>query len=251
MFKKALAVATLAATFLCGCNPDETNVTVKASALKAATEGKVATAKVDMRIEAPIPLESDIPEKVRRAALPFLGENGTIRAESHKKDSKANESKAPKPGSKEVPPKTRFLASFDIPVGTHEALQKAPHGILQLEYDPKDKTFRLVYGRGMPALNSALTAIDENCRLDYTGGYIRGFIFGSYKTTIRIQNDDKITIGVAAVNVNGDAIIAGSVDTDQNSLTIDYGNKFYAGKAPCFMYGGFQSMSSWSPERGK
>ena len=102
----------------------------------------------------------------------------------------------------------------------------------------------------MSALNSALRSIGGSYALDYSGGYIGGLLLSSYDTTVNILNDDVITLGVAAVAVNGKPVIAGSVDTRASSLLIDYGNKIYQGKAPCFMYGGFQTMSSRSPSRG-
>ena len=102
----------------------------------------------------------------------------------------------------------------------------------------------------MSALNSALMAIGGGYWLEYSGGYIRGFLFSSYKTTVNILNDDVLTLGVAAVAVNGKPVIAGSVETRASSLLINYGNGFYEGKAPCFMYGGFQTMSSRSPASG-
>ena len=38
MIAKTLTIATIAATVLCGCTPDDTKVTVNASALKAAVD---------------------------------------------------------------------------------------------------------------------------------------------------------------------------------------------------------------------
>jgi hypothetical protein len=257
MFAKTLTTVIVTATVLCGCNPDETKVTVKASALKSAVEGKVATAKVEMRLDSTVPFESKHPERIRRAALPFLGKDAEIRIEAYpalikfgKGSKDPAKAKTVTFDTKTSEPDARFTAVFDIPVGTASALQKAPPSILQLEYDPADKTFRLVYGRNMSALNSALMAIGGGYWLEYSGGYIRGFLFSSYKTTVNILNDDVITLGVAAVAVNGKSVIAGSVDTRASSLLIDYGNKIYQGKAPCFMYGGFQTMSSRSPASG-
>lgn len=259
MFARTLTTAILAATVLCGCKPDETKVTVKASALRSAVKGNVATAKVEMRLDSEIPFESKEAERIRCAALPFLGKDAEIRIEEIKAHSnsgkgtndtaKANKKKA-KPAARTSPPYVRFIATFDVPVGTASALQKAPPSILQLEYAPADKTFRLVHGRNMSALNSVLMLMGVGYALEYTGGYIRGFLFSSYKTTVNILNDDVITLGVAAVAVNGKPVIAGSVDTRASSLLIDYGNRFYESKAPCFMYGGFQTMLSRSPASG-
>ena len=250
MFVRTLMTATLAAAVLCGCNPDETKVTVNASALKSVAEGKVATAKVELRLDSNIPFESEIAELIRRKALPFLGKDAEIRIEPTHKDSNSrkgtnNTTKV----KKDSPPNARFIATFDIPVGTASALNEAPPGILQLEYTEKDKTFRLVYGRNMSPLNSALKKMDNSFVLEYSGGYISGLLFSHYKTTITVLNDEKITLGVAAVNVNGKGVIAGNIDTHNGSLLIDYGNEVYTGKAPCFMYGGFQTMSSWSPAK--
>lgn len=252
MFARTLTTAILAATVLCGCKPDETKVTVKASALKSAVEGNVATAKVEMRLDSVIPFESKAPEEVRRAALPFLGKDAEIKIEAIRTQSNSGKkaTDAAQANKKKENPNARFIATFDVPVGTASALQKAPPSILQLEYVPADKTFRLVCGRNMLALNSALQAIDSSFTLEYTGGYIRGFLLAHYDTTVKILNDDVITLGVAAVFVNGKSVIAGSVDTHASSLLIDYGNKIYEGKAPCFVYGDFQTMSSWSPAGG-
>ena len=250
MFVRTLVTATLTAAVLCGCNPDETKVTVNASALKSAVEGKVATAKVELRLDSNIPFESEIARLIRREALPFLGKDAEIRIAPTRKDSNSrkgtNDTAKVK---KERPPEARFIATFDIPVGSASALNEAPPGILQLEYTPEDKTFRLVYGRNMSPLNSALKKMDNSFVLEYSGGYISGFLFSHYKTTVTVMNDEKITLGVAAVRVNGKGVIAGNVDTHNGSLLIDYGNEVYTGKAPCFMYGGFQTMSSWSPAK--
>ena len=43
MFAKTLTTVIVTATVLCGCNPDETKVTVKASALKSAVEGNMVS----------------------------------------------------------------------------------------------------------------------------------------------------------------------------------------------------------------
>ena len=43
MFAKTLTNVIVTATVLCGCNPDETKVTVKASALKSAVEGDMVS----------------------------------------------------------------------------------------------------------------------------------------------------------------------------------------------------------------
>ena len=251
MFARTLVTATLTAAVLCGCNPDETKVTVNASALKSAAEGKVATAKVELRLDSNLPFESEIAELISRKARPFLGKDAEIRIEPTHKDSNSrkgtnNTAKV----QKEKPPQARFIANFDIPLGTASALREAPPGILQLEYTEKDKTFRLVYGRNMSPLNSALRKMDSSFALEYPGGYISAFLFSHYETTITVLNDEKITLGVAAVNVNGKGVIAENIDTHDGSLLIDYGNKVYTGKAPCFMYGGFQqAMPSWSPAK--
>ena len=253
MIAKTLTIATIAATVLCGCTPDDTKVTVNASALKAAVDGNVATAKVEMVLKTSIPIESGIPEKIRLAALPHLGENAEIKTKVIKSKTKPEKSttnsKSGEPATADGKTETTFIATFNIPVGTAEAIRKNPYGILQLQYTPEDKTFRLVYGHGMSSLNSAMKRIDVNGSLEYTGGYISRFLFGHKETTINILNDDKITLGVAAVTVNERAIIAGSIDTQKGPLLIDYGNVIYSGKAPCFTYGGFQTMSSWSPAR--
>jgi hypothetical protein len=250
MFAKTLTIIAVAATVLCGCTPDETEVTVNASTLRAAAEGHVGTAKVKMVFDTSLPYESETPEKIRLAALPHLGEGAVIMIEEikHKGTPNKNNNEPDKSVTKkEDKSTTKFIATFTIPVGNAEALQKAPRSILQLRYIPDDKMFYLVYGQGMSSLNSALRKLDGGYSLEYPGGYIARFLFGGDRTTINIQNDDKISIGVAAVTVNEKAVIAGTVDTHRHSLLIDYGNHFYSGKAPCFMYGGFQTMPSRSP----
>ena len=65
MFAKTLTNVIVTATVLCGCNPDETKVTVETSALKSAVEGNVAAAKVEKRLDSEIPFESKDSEKGR------------------------------------------------------------------------------------------------------------------------------------------------------------------------------------------
>ena len=84
----------------------------------------------------------------------------------------------------------------------------------------------------------------------YSFSVREGWLTGCLNRIIENKKDDeKITLGVAAVKVNGKSVIAGNIDTHNGSLLIDYGNEVYTGKAPCFMYGGFQTMSSWSPAK--
>ncbi len=253
MTAKMLTVMAFAATILCGCNPDDTKVTVNASALKAAAAGDLATAEVKLLIKTNISYESPVPEMIKRAAIPHLGKDATIEIKEIKEKGKNS-----RKGNREADgdrtndngqSTTEFTATFKIPVGSDKVLQKAPRSIFWLKYTPENKMFQLVHGPGLASLNSALRAIDGGCSLEYSGGYIPAFLFGGYDTTITIVNDDVITLGVAAVTVNGHSIIADSINTEKEAVRINYGNTIYSGKAPCFMYGGFQTMSSGSPEQ--
>lgn len=261
MTTKALTAIAFAVTILCGCNPDDTKVTVNASALKAAAAGDLATAEVKLVIDTKIPYKSPVTEIIERAALPHLGADAAIEIKEIKK-SKNNASRNKNNASRKENGEadggrtdndnqstTEFTATFKIPVGTDKVLQKAPRSIFWLKYTPENKMFRLVHGPGLASLNSALRAIDGSYSLEYSGRYIPAVLFGGYDTTITIVNDDTISIGVAAVTVNGHSIIADSINTKKESVRINYGNTIYSGKAPCFMYGGFQTMSSGSPEQ--
>ena len=259
MTVKTLTAMAFVATILCGCNPDDTKVTVNASALKAAAAGYLATAEVKLLIKTNIPYESPHPEMIKRAAIPHLGEDATIeirevKNEKGKNSRKGNQEADGKRTNENGQSTTEFTGTFKIPVGTDKVLQKAPRSIFWLKYTPEDKMFRLVHGPGLASLNSALRAIDGGSSLEYPGGYIPAVLFGGYDTTINVVNDDTISLGVAAVTVNGRGIIADSINmqanstnTQKESVRINYGNEIYSGKAPCFMYGGFQTMSSGSP----
>ena len=254
MTTKTLTVIAFAATILCGCNPDDTKVTVNASALKVAAAGNLATAEVKLAISTKIPYKSPLTEIIKRTALPHLGEDAVIeikevKKSKGKKSGKDNQKADGNRTDNDDQSTTEFTATFKIPVGTDKVLQKAPRSIFWLKYTPENKMFRLVHGPGLGSLNSALRAIDSGYSLEYTGGYIPAVLFGGYDTTITIVNDDTITLGVAAVTVNGHGIIADSISTQKESVRINYGNGIYSGKAPCFMYGGFQTMSSGSPEQ--
>lgn len=77
--------------FFGGCTPNETYVVVKASELKKAVEGMQGTAMVEMVFDIDDKDDLELPNKVRRVALPFLGEGAIVdiektEVEKRKKD---------------------------------------------------------------------------------------------------------------------------------------------------------------------
>ena len=112
----------------------------------------------------------------------------------------------------------KLVARFNIPVGTAEVLESAPRSILWLKFSPGDKSFHLVPGNAIRSLNSALSDVNDNVEFEYDGGNCGGF--SGNGTVIKIINDEDITIGVAAVRVNGESIIAGSRSTTNGAIKI-------------------------------
>lgn len=231
-------------TMFSGCTPEETFVAVNATALKKAASGELATAKVEMVFDIQNKDDLSLPGKIRRAALPYLGEGAVIEVEKTEKR-KVREGGSIREDSEVEVDKSldgaKLVARFNIPVGTDAALMSAPRSILYLKYTTGDKTFRLVHGNNISSLNSALSDVNSSVEFEYDGGSSG---FGGSGTTIKIVNDANVTIGVAAAKVNGNNIIAGSMDTSDGALKICYDNGFYSGVSPCFTFGGFQSMKA-------
>lgn len=241
---KTIVLSAIIAAAICGCTPEETFVVVNASTLEKAASGRLAAAKVEMVFDIENKNDPSLPEKIRRAALPYLGEGAVIEVEKTEKRKVRSGGSIREDSEVEVEKNlddAKLVARFYIPVGTDTALMNAPRSILHLKYTSGDKTFRLVHGNNISSLNSALSDIDSSIEFEYDGGYSG---LGGSGTTIKIVNDANVTIGVAAAQVNGNKIIAGSMDTSDGALSICYDNDFYSGVSPCFTFGGFQSMKA-------
>lgn len=241
---KTVVSSTLIAIAFCGCTPEETFVAVNASALKKAASGELAIAKVEMVFDIQNKDDLSLPGKIRKAALPYLGEGAVIEVEKTEKRKVREVGSIREDSEVEVGKSlddAKLVARFNIPVGTDTALMSAPRSILYLKYTTGDKTFRLVHGNNISSLNAALSEVDSSVKFEYDGGNAG---FGESGTTIKIVNDANVTIGVAAAKVNGNNIIAGSLDTSDGALKISYNNGFYSGVSPCFTFGGFQSMKA-------
>lgn len=84
---KVVKVLCLVSTVfaICGCTPEETFVVVNASALKKAVSGELANAKVEMVFDIQDKSDPDLPNKIRKAALPYLGEGAVVELEKTEK----------------------------------------------------------------------------------------------------------------------------------------------------------------------
>lgn len=238
----AIATTTCLAVALAlfsGCTPEETYVAVDASALQKAVAGELAYAKVEMIFDIQSKNDPQLPNKIRIAALPYLGEGAVIELEkTEKRTVRAGGSIRDDDDEVEVDKSlddAKLVARFTIPVGTENALRKAPKSIMWLRYSPSDKMFCLVNGNNVSALNSALSDVSASVSYKFEGGTSSEF-FGA-GTTIRIKGDVAGDVGVAAVSVNGKEVIADTFKFEGKSLKIGYNNKFYADKAPCFVFG--------------
>ncbi len=243
---KSAMLAAAAAIVLGGCTPEETFVAVNASALKCAARGELASAKVEMVFDIQSKDDPDLPNKIRKAALPYLGQGAVIEIEKTEKRRVRGGGSIREDSEVEVDKSldgAKLVARFDIPIGVGDVLDKAPRSIMWLKYTPSDKTFRLLPGNAVRALNSSLSTVNSSVEFEYDGGNSHG-IGDAGGTTIKIIKDDTVTVGVAAVKVNGRRIVAGSADTADGSVKISYNNDFYAGLAPCFTLGAFPSMST-------
>ena len=85
MNTKTIVLSTLTAAAICGCTPEETFVVVNASALKKAAAGELATAQIEMAFDIQNKDDLSLPGKIRRAALPYLGEGAVIEVEKTEK----------------------------------------------------------------------------------------------------------------------------------------------------------------------
>ena len=243
------AIAAMVIGVLCGCTPEETFVLVDASALNKAASGELASAKVEMVFDIESKDDPNLPGKIKRAALPYLGTGATIEIEKTEKK-RLREGGSIRDEEEEVETSlddAKMVGRFSIPVGTEEVLNRAPRSVLWLKYTPADKSFRLVPGNNVRFLNSALASVNDNVEFEYKGGTGDSFSDDS-GTTIKIVGDEPISIGVAAVKVNGNLVIADSFTpgTGSRAVKINYDNEFYSDCAPCFIFGGIPSMPSES-----
>lgn len=227
----------------CGCTPEEVFVLVQASELQKAASGQLGHAQVELVFEMQNVDDPEFPNKIRRAALPYLGEGAVIELEKQVSRT-VRSSGSLRDQEEEVELNTtlkdaKLVARFTIPVGTPGVLQQTGRSVMWLQYTPQDKTFRLVNGNAIQGLNSSLATVGDGVSYDYDGGYAPM----DEGTTIKIVNDETITVGVAAVEVNGSPVIAKTLSTEASALKIDYNNNFYNGNSPCFVYGAYQELT--------
>ena len=128
MNTKTVVSSALIAAAICGCTPEETFVAVNASALKKAASGELATAKVEMVFNIQNKDDLSLPGKIRRVALPYLGEGAVIEVEKTEKR-KVREGGSIREDSEVEVDKSldgaKLVARFNIPVGTDTALRSA------------------------------------------------------------------------------------------------------------------------------
>lgn len=238
MYCYGLALIVIA--FICGCTPEETFVLVDSSALKQAVNGGLASAKVEMVFAIKHNDDPTLPGRVKRVALPYLGSGATIEIEKTEMK-RVREGGSIRDEEIEVASSlddAKMIASFSIPVGTEDVLNQTRRSILWLKYTPSDKSFRLVPGNAVESLNSAISDMDGGMGITftYTGGTSQT-LSDAKGTTIKIVGDESVKIGVAAVKVNGERFIAGTVSPKSGSVKINYDNQFYDIYAPCFIFG--------------
>lgn len=246
MKKKYFSFLVLAFTtlFFWGCTPEDTYVVVKASELQKAANGGLGTAQIEMVFAIQSDDDPNLPEKIKRAALPFLGNGGEIVIEKTEKH-RITDGDSLRDEQPEVKlDKAKMIGRFNIPVGTENALLQAPRSIMWLRYRPHDKTFHLVPGNAVADLNHALNNINAMVEFEYDGGYCSGF--EGEGTTIKILNDATINVGVAAVKVNNNPVLSGTQSTANGTLKISYNNDFYKNLAPCFFFGDMPNLKSES-----
>lgn len=227
--------------FICGCTPEETFVLVDAPSLRQAVNGGLASAKVEMVFAIKHNDDPTLPGRIKRVALPYLGSGATIEIEKTEMR-RVREGGSIRDEEIELTSSlddAKIVACFTIPVGTEEVLEKAQRSILWLKYTPSDKSFRLVPGNAVNAMNSAISDMDGGVGIsfDYTGGTSHTFSDAN-GTTIKIVGDESVKVGVAAVKVNGERFLAGTVSPQSGSVKINYDNQFYDTCAPCFIFGG-------------
>lgn len=249
---KLMVVALASCAMFCGCTPEETFVVVKASELKKAASGQLGTAKVEMVFDIQDKKDLELPNKIRRAALPYLGEGAVVEVEKtevKKRKTRSSGSLRDDESEEEVDESkslegAKLVARFNIPVGTERQLNSAERSIMWLKYRESDNMFLLVNGNNVRALNSALSRVESSVDYEYDGG-------SGSSVTVKVVNDETISLGVAAVEVNGKKVIAGSVNTGKGALKLNFDNSFYSGLAPCFRFGGYPDMTSEKCEKVK
>ena len=229
-------LAFLASMVICGCEPEETFVLVNGSALKKAAAGEAANAQVEMIFDIDSSSDRDLPGKIKRVALPYLGSGATIEIEKteRKRYREGGSIRDEEIQVKSCLDDAKMVCRFSIPVGTEEVLKNAPRSILWLKYSPENKLFRLVPGNAVVSLNSELAAVvDSDVKFEYKGGESSGILKPG--TTIKIVGDDPVKIGVFAVEVDGKPVICGSASVGSDPIKINYNNKFYKEEFPFFV----------------
>lgn len=244
MKKKLLSsfLWALTAFVFWGCTPEDTYVVVKASELEKAANGGLGTAQIEMVFAIQSDDDPNLPEKIKRTALPFLGEGGEIVIEKTEQHRITDGMSLRDKKTEITLNKAKMVGRFYIPVGTEEMLLKAPKSIMWLKYNPTDKTFLLVPGNAVSSLNQALSNIDFMIEFEYPGGYCGGF--DGEGTVIKILDDTPIHIGVAAVKVNDKNVLLGTQNTANGPLRISYNNDFYKNIAPCFFFDKVPTLKS-------
>lgn len=239
-----LLVAGCVGAMLSGCTPEEVFVLVKASELQKAVAGGLGTAKIEMIFSMDSSNDPKLPLKIREAALPHLGKDAVIEIERTEKkrirssgrlsDEEDNDEKID-----ESLDSGKIVARFNIPVGTAESLANAPKSIMWLKYRPETKSFVLVKGNGVTAMNRALDRVDDSVSFDYNGG-----ADGGKGTLIKVVSDaGDFRLGVAAVKVNGRNVLAGMVGAENGAIRISYNNAHYSSISPVFTLGEMPSLN--------
>lgn len=231
-----LPIVAAMAICLCGCDPDETVVTVSTSALRTAAEGGLGKAKVVVSYDLSECKDLDLPLKIKKAALPFLGEGASIEIERTIKkkvrtaaDDEENEEEEVSTSLDDA----KLVASFTIPVGADEALKRGK-SILWLRYSPNDKVFSLINGNSLSDMNTTLYKINDDVECEFKGS----------TTVIKVNYDEPHPIGVAAVAVGKEKVLVGTFEKKGGKLSIDYCNDFYNEIAPCFTWGSIHDFKA-------
>ncbi len=212
---------------LCGCKPEEMLVTVNSSALKTAAEGGIGKAKVIVSYDLSSCEEPELPKKIKQAALPFLGDGATIELEKTVKKT-IREGGDRDDEEEEVDEKlddAKLVATFSIPVGVEDKLKESK-SIVWLKYFPDKKTFALINGNSLSSLNTALYKVNDDVECEFAGEMAK----------IKIVCDVPVTIGVAAVKVEKESVLADTIIKSDGRITINFG-EFYEKSAPCFTWG--------------
>jgi hypothetical protein len=239
----SLLMLLLTSLLFWGCTPEETTVVVKASELKKAAEGGLGVAQIEMVFDVQTSNDPTLPEKIKRAALPFLGEGGKISIEKIESHRISDDTSSYKRRSVVSLEKVKLVGNFFIPVGTEQALSNAPESLMCLKYIPQNKTFQLVPGTAVYDLNRVLQRIDPMIKFEYNGG---GTDLTGRGTTIKILNDTSVNIGVIAAKVNDNMTLSKTFNTSNGMLQISYNNDIYKNLAPSFILG---TLPNVTPQR--